>query len=776
MWKDRGKPNRTGNGNQYGKKKQETTYVKLPYDFIPFAEPEHREFPYECTESGGDLPKHNDLSGLSGCIEYEIRPHSDLAIEVRGKWSSDDFFISGSTIRGKIRANAEILSAGYPEFIDRTEMVYRDFTDKLKDHYHTRLLGTPDGKIGIERTIQVGFLKKKNNKFYVTPASKLGDKFFLSIKEHRLMQMNVHGEQFSTIYNWKNNRVKNFNKKQDEIEQKTREIKKLRELLKETLKPLQRKIDNTFIRDFALNRRMSEVQSSSLSKVKEKLLSELIKIRPENTNESENEKLENLYQLYVDRWGLKVEINLMYWESFKYHRNANFIPYQRRVYFKASANGGIDKLACNHSKELTQKGYLFNSSNASSKRSHYFVLGPVENVESILVPPSVINAYNQNLDKFRITDTRKQDTVKAFYNIFDEYEKLAEIFAKSQNKEGDIKDGLIVFYQCEKGEVKSIGRTPYFKIPYLRTLGELIGVQDKRKIDYANALFGFIPDGQDQNNDYPIAYKSRIRFSPLDIQGQAQFRKVEYLLLMTPSATASGMYLRQTSEEKLTYEDKNIKLNGYKHYHVLPEPIEPRSENEKLKNMVSTRQVISCDDVRLTGEIDFRNLSEAELGLLLLSLDWKEVLAASKYSQYTEEYRDLADKAYELIGGAKPYGFGKVQIHIKQVRLERKDANFDALIMNPTETSENRSAYIEQFIDVMNRTKEACSISYFDKVHFENYVLSKVEESMITGGAGTKQNPKHVNWDNAADEIAKDSNNGKGGGYPKSWRLKTSQK
>lgn len=196
MWKDKGKPNRTGNGNQYGKKKQETTYVTLPYDFIPFAEPEHREFPYECTESGGDLPKHNDLSGLSGCIEYEIRPHSDLAIEVRKKWNSDNFFISGSAIRGKVRANAEILSAGYPEFIDRTEMVYRDFSD---GNYTEKFLkGTGDS---IERNIQVGFLKKIGNKFYVFPAKKIGDKYFVSIKEHRLMQMGLSRQNFSTIYN-----------------------------------------------------------------------------------------------------------------------------------------------------------------------------------------------------------------------------------------------------------------------------------------------------------------------------------------------------------------------------------------------------------------------------------------------------------------------------------------------------------------------------------------------------------------------------------------------
>ncbi|BFH17067.1 hypothetical protein WJ0W_006344 [Paenibacillus melissococcoides] len=102
-----------------------------------------------------------------------------------------------------------------------------------------------------------------------------------------------------------------------------------------------------------------------------------------------------------------------------------------------------------------------------------------------------------------------------------------------------------------------------------------------------------------------------------------------------------------------------------------------KSKDEKLKNMVSAREAISCDGISFTGKLFFRNLSEAELGLLLLSLDWREVLASSKYGQLTAKYRDTADKAYELIGGAKPYGFGKVQIGIKHVLLDSNGTDFE---------------------------------------------------------------------------------------------------
>jgi len=81
----------------------------LPYDFVPIADKENREFPY----SKDNIPKHNSNGDLSGIISYKIVPHSDLVIELREKLNKG-YFISGSQIRGKVRTNLEILSASYP--------------------------------------------------------------------------------------------------------------------------------------------------------------------------------------------------------------------------------------------------------------------------------------------------------------------------------------------------------------------------------------------------------------------------------------------------------------------------------------------------------------------------------------------------------------------------------------------------------------------------------------------------------------------------------------
>ncbi|UHA72133.1 hypothetical protein [Paenibacillus sp. 481] len=779
-------------GKKQGNKSNPSVNVTLPYDFVPFAEEENRIYPYECTEQNNNLPKHNDFQGLSGTIDYEITPYSDLAIEVRTTWNEELFF-SGSSIRGKIRSNAEILSASYPEFIDRSEMVYRDISSPLYRNRAQSQHGIPNRAsrdLGIERTIQVGFLRKIGNQFYVTPAKKFDDKYFLSIKEHRLMHMGVAGKQYYSIYEWNNKNIIEFNNLQSEIEKKTKQIKLKRELLKGKLNIIEGEITKIFTDIFSLFKKLGDIKIKGLDHVKDQLLLKLKEIKPYSLTEKELFLLHELYQLYADRWGCKVKMYLMY---NRLRPNEDFIPYQRSVYYKKAANKqGIEYISTNHSTEVKQKGYLFNSTNASSKRSHYFVLGPNDELKNeYLVPQSVINGYNRNLKKFRITNSKRNDIVKSFYNIFDNYEAVIQLMISSNEvKEEDAAQGVIVFYHsCEPSvekEIVSIGRTPYFKVPYKNQLEDLIGVRENGKLDYANALFGFAPDSQRKEPNYHIAYKSRLRFSPVDIPYKGTFEPevVKDFVLMTPSATANGMYIQQNEAENITYEDDEVKLNGYKYYHVLKEHIVPTQktkqieqtskEDENTSNMFSTRKVLKADELnkatdKIRGKVYFRNLSDEELGLLLLSLDWREVLTSKKYSENVTDLKALQDKSYELIGGAKPYGYGKVKIEIKSLQLEKKGNDFDSLILNPTEAHSERAVYIDQFITVMGGEQ------YFKKNQFKPFIQSKLEKSFNTNGDGTVRNPKHVNWDNITEEIGKEKRSGKGGGYPKSWRLSKSK-
>ena len=67
-------------------------------------------------------------------------------------------------------------------------------------------------------------------------------------------------------------------------------------------------------------------------------------------------------------------------------------------------------------------------------------------------------------------------------------------------------------------------------------------------------------------------------------------------------------------------------------------------------------------------------------------------------------------------------------------------------------------AYIDAFIDAMGGRQ------YFDKVHFEQYLQSKLQIPGPPGsGTGEKNNPLHIHW--ASRELST-------GGYEKGWRLR----
>lgn len=702
-------------------------YVTLPYDFIPFAEEWH--FPYKREvsridqEGKGTLPKHNTIDGLSGTITYQITPKSDLAVEVRKKLDGTHF-VSGSVVRGKIRSNVEILSASYPEFIDRSPIFFRDIASK-DSSYRNRIQSlnsneenpnggkkSKDNLSGIEHSIEVGFLRKVGNDFYVTPAKKIGDKNFLSIKEHRLMAMKLGSASgdFTPIYDWGKqlHELSEFKDLQMHIDRLTEEIKSERKRVDSKLKNIQENFSRTFTEEFPFNSTLRNIRKKGggfdfyLEEEKRKLLRWLKQLSPCDT------ELHRLYELYVERWGLKAKLDQKYVELGKKSRRSNqkgrkpirknFSPYQKSVYFKSGPNGGIEWIQFEPSKDVTQKGYLFNSTNASSKRSHYFVMEPDRDQQNdFVVPQSVINGYNKAMKKFRVPvrDEKFQKKCKAFYDIFDGYEKLC--------KNGKHPEGLIVFFHTAgRDEIKHIGRTPYFKIAHKHGIGDIIGKKESNKVDYANALFGFTPDEHDEEGDAKVAYKSRLRFSPVDINGDVDLNSVvNDLVLLTPSASASAMYLKQDGGKLNTYESEKMpELNGYKYYHVLEEKIDAKKK-EAGDKFVSCRRVLKGGNISFTGKIHFRNLTDEELGLLLLSLDWKELQKSSKYGHFIADFKGDMEKAYELIGGAKPYGYGKVKVEIQDLEVEKTGTDFETLVLGPTENVDDTVKFIDAFIDSM---------------------------------------------------------------------------
>lgn len=703
-------------------KTKESIDITLPYSFIPFAKQFHFPYTYE------RLPKHNELKGLSGSISYTITPKADLYTETRIN-KDGHYFLSGSSARGLVRSNVEILSASYPEFIDRTQMLYRDITSNKKGRY-LKILANKDQQLEeIEREIEVGYLQKQGNEYYVVPTKKFRNgKNFISIKEHILKDWNVLK---TNNYLFEGNTLREIKDLQNEIDKLTPIIKKYRKFLDSDYK---KKIQDLFLKDFRFYKKRQK--KGKLADLEEELVRKLKAILAGvNHDKLDSNKLS---EAYAKRWILKFRIENEY-QSLK--KNNGFEPYRSVVYFKESVHGGIASMSNIKSEEHHLLGCIFNSTIASSKRSHYVAREPDNGKDRILVPQTVIASYNKMKEKMRTNKTNKE-IIEHYYDIFN---------SDNRNSKENRDDHLpVVFYQVASGDngqtINKIGVTPYFKVPYDYQIDELIGDKEKGRIDYATALFGYvneeISDGGSVNNNEETAFKSRVRFSPVDIVGNPIFSKKSVsLLLPSPSASAEAMYLKQDQPNPVTYEktvdkryQKTPELNGYKYYHVLEDKVNYTSKKD-TKNMESKRKVLEPHGIQLKGKIHFTNLTKEEIGLLLLGVDVSLFYKSDLFKQVFAD-EDL-NECYDLLGGGKPYGYGKVKIKVDSLNLETRGNDFHSLMLSKEEKKEGTQLkeYINSFIAEMNGTK------YFENVHLAYYLQSKKVFKKIEG-------VDHYNWSN----------------------------
>ncbi|OEF97145.1 hypothetical protein [Desulfuribacillus alkaliarsenatis] len=779
-----GTNSKTHKDKPYTKRDNNIQYVTLPYDFMPF--PKQFYYPYAMDS----LPSHARQRDLSGYIEYTIRPESDMAIELR-ETPEKKYYISGSNIRGKIRSNLEILSQSYPRFINRTPMLYRDITNSLglSENYRTRL-DIANETNGLEKSIQVGFLRKDDDGYYVIPAKKItNDKFFLSIKEHRLRDMGVIGDKVSSLFgndDNDNNYIANMFAKINMIQKEIDKITKKIELLKADLsvhltKNMKKQISDIFFMDDysflksinrnKLNAEKNKMQNVSRTEainnyilnIKENLLSSL-KVLAKNDSNEMNEYFECL----AKRWMLKAQIHATYLYM---QSNKKFSPYQLLVFFNQSANGGIENIEFSPTESSKNKGYLYNSTNASSKRSHYLVGEPDGYHSGFKVDDTAIISYEENLKKMKSTDDNKE--IKDFYNIFNKenFDRLI--------KANPV--GIIVFFKPDNNKVIKMGRTPYFKIPYKNSITDLLPLKSNNRLDYADSLFGYVADKLDQDNPLEkTAYKSRIRFSPIDASEKSiEDYNDEKFMLHTPSATSNAMYLKQTHNSKkiityeggISYNGKEIKPepNGYKYYHILDTEQESAKEPKKL---ISERKVLRVNNQELSGKVYFKNLTQQELGLLLLSLDIREFLKTNTYSnKYIQNNDCIIEGLFEQIGGAKPYGYGKVQIDIVDIKLEKTDSSFESL-MEATynsiseEHKYNKYDLIDAFIAEM--TKHDRKYLDYLKAYIDSKIYNSHDEHKLEDGS--YKHPLRITWNYFSQKDEKGK--AKQVGYPKTWRLK----
>lgn len=282
---------------------------------------------------------------------------------------------------------------------------------------------------------------------------------------------------------------------------------------------------------------------------------------------------------------------------------------------------------------------------------------------------------------------------------------------------------------------------------YPRFVGEGRLLKDEKEggagfIDYAMAIFGFT--SEDTNEKSKTSYKSRVRFSAVDIDGDLDIKEQCDFLLPSPNTKSCAMYLEQNDEGGLKgYEDKGARMRGHKYYHILEEAL---ICGNVRANMKATRDIIKNTGIKLRGRVYFDNLREDELGLLLLGIDVS--LGKSSKKSKGKFGKIIRNELYDSIGGAKPYGYGKVKMSVLKLNVESKSKSLESIMKGHECNKKDFSAYIDKFIDKM---ESISGKKYFELVDMEMYIQSKSE---------VENDGVDVRWDKLKN------------GYPKNWRLK----
>lgn len=198
--------------------------------------------------------------------------------------------------------------------------------------------------------------------------------------------------------------------------------------------------------------------------------------------------------------------------------------------------------------------------------------------------------------------------------------------------------GIPCFYTEYKGKI-FFGHTPYFRVPYQNSVGDVIPpfLKDSPKFDLAEAIFG---------KDKVLA--SRVYFEDGTLQNEAKFLKDQEIILLSPKPTSYNLYLDQSSakspQDIKHYDSPNAKIKGYKLYHHQNNYKIPNNLKDKT-NLTKTIKPLDKGNV-FKARIGFESLSNIELGALMFVLNLPK------------------DYHYKL-GMAKPLGLGSVEIKAK---------------------------------------------------------------------------------------------------------------
>ena len=361
----------------------------------------------------------------------------------------------------------------------------------------------------------------------------------------------------------------------------------------------------------------------------------------------------------------------------QYKMNAGFIYKDGLKYFiKAGATFG--QILKRHAQEKVQAtGQNYEEFKAYNLGTEYIVVSgnmPNKKKDWVIYP-------SDSNERIEILEA----DIKAYKNDTNRSDEVPDLTAKAKN--GDYPCFYVKWTDSEGKDRISFGHTAMFRLAYALSVKDHIPkhLLEKDGFDIPEAIFG------NEN-----LFAGRVFFEDaLLTPGQENITRKEDItrILASPKPTTFQHYLVQDSDaisDLNHYNSPNAAIRGNKVYWHKSGENWQETDRDKMQNKkIITKIQPVRPGVKFQGRIRFENLSHAELGALLFSLD-------------------LPGGCNHKLGMGKPLGLGSVKITPRLFLSDRK------------KRYENLSFEWNNEIDESDRIPEFTTA-------FEQYVLNRIE-------------------------------------------------
>lgn len=270
----------------------------------------------------------------------------------------------------------------------------------------------------------------------------------------------------------------------------------------------------------------------------------------------------------------------------------------------------------------TQKGTLLYTGKAALKPNPLYLFPEEDKTgEAVAIPQEDVLSYKADWEK------RKNGLRPAsFWKLPEQGEPAKPVFYI--RRDGHVYFGMSLFLRIGYEHAIADGLPPKYK-----------ELTDAGPLDCPSAILGF--------SRGRLAYRSRVSFGDFVAEAGAREGAPVRMILGEPKPGYYPGYLRPAQPQSGVkhYNDDDFRLRGFKQYWLKDTQ---KTDVPPGKEKVGTALCPLPAGTRFHGVVRFKNLSDAELGLLLWSLC-------------------LDEGCYQNVGMGKPYGYGRMSVRVERM-------------------------------------------------------------------------------------------------------------